>query len=149
MRHEGRTETPVCDFYLPDSPSSTRTVFNPPASPTCSNFSEITSTSFPVDSVSIKAIHDTVIILLRVSRGIGLADVRQRLYNKFICQEGLPLSQAYNMAFVPPPLTGAMSVTSGNRMNDRLITSESDWQQLMTTLQSSKITLRILDIPTV
>jgi len=90
-----------------------------------------------------------------VSRGIGLADVRQRLYNKFIGQEGVPLSESYNIAFIPPnpaPLTGARLqsalVTSADRMDAQPITLQSDWEQLTTSLQGNKITLRILDIPT-
>ncbi|KAF8802483.1 hypothetical protein BYT27DRAFT_7196676 [Phlegmacium glaucopus] len=153
------SETPIGDFSFPDSPSSTRTAFNRPPSPAYSALSSsmastTTTSSSPVDSVSIKAIHNTSIILLRVSRGIGLADVRQRLYNKFIGQEGIPLSEAYNIAFVPPnpALTGthlqSASVTSANRMDAQLITLESDWEQIVTSLQGNKITLRILDIPT-
>lgn len=73
-------------------------------------------------------------------------DVRQRLYNKFIGQEGIPLSQAYKVAFVPP---NPPARTEANRIDIQLITSELDWEQLTSSLQGNKITLRILDIPTV
>ena len=78
-------------------------------------------------------------------------DVRQRLYNKFIGQEGIPLSQAYKVAFVPPnpPARSQASDTEANRMDIQLIASELDWEQLTSSLQGNKITLRILDIPTV
>ena len=156
MRPQSRPGT----LFLLDSPSSTRTALNPPASPTCSAlsssaFSTTTSTSFSVDSISIKVIHDACIILLRVPRGIKFVDLRQRIYNKFIGQEGIPLSQAYNIAFVPPyspPRAGACShpasVTSANQVDQvvaQLIISESDWEQLMSTLQGNKITLCIMD----
>jgi hypothetical protein len=77
---------------------------------------------------------------------MGFADVRQRLYNKFVGQEGIPLSQAYNVAVVPPnEATAAACSTSVNRTDVQLVTLESDWEQLISTLQGNKITLRILD----
>lgn len=145
-------ETLEGDLPLPASPSSTRTTFNCPPSPTCpSEFSSAFSTAstlHPADSISIKAIRDTSIILLRVPRGTGLAEVRQRLYNKFIGQEGIPLSQAYNVVFVPPNPSPMCSVTSANRTDDQVITLESDWEQLMSTYLGNKITLRIQDTST-
>jgi hypothetical protein len=114
-----------------------------------SGFSATTSSSSAVDSIFIKAIYGTSIILLRVSRGTSLADVRQRLYNKFIGQEAIPLSQAYNITFVPhnpERANGACSKPASAKQADvQLIILESDWEQLMSTLQGSKITLRILD----
>jgi hypothetical protein len=147
-----RPESPaVGNLSLPPSPSSTRTAFDRAPSPTLSAlsssaFSTTTTTSFPADYISIKAIHNTCIILLRVSRGIGFAEVRQRLYNKFIGQEGIPLSQAFTVGFVSP--NPAPCSTLANRTNAQPITLESDWEQLMSTVQGHKITLRILDVPT-
>lgn len=157
MGPESRPDTPVDKLSLPDSPSFTRCAFNRPASPTCfplstsSTFSAITSTAFPADSISIKAIYDTSIISLRVSRGIGFADLRQRLYNKFVEQERIPLSQAYSVVFVSPNPTLASacsrpgSVTSTNQFDVQWIISESDWEQLVSALQGNKIILCILD----
>jgi hypothetical protein len=128
---------------FPPSPSSTRAAFNCPPSPTYSSLSSSTSKLLPSDHpITIKAIHDTCIILLRVPRRIGFAEVRQRLYNKFISQEGIPLSRTYNVVFVPPPSTNPLSVTSADV---QVITLESDWEQLMSTVQDNKITLRIRD----
>lgn len=141
----------VGDLSLPPSPSSTRTAFDRAPSPTrsalsSSAFSTTTTSSLPADYISIKAIHSTCIILLRVSRGIGFAEVRQRLYNKFIGQEGIPLSQAFNIDFVTP--NPAPCATLANQTDAQPITLESDWEQLMSTVQGPKITLRILDGPT-
>jgi len=92
-----------------------------------------------------------------VPRQIGFAEVRQRLYNKFIGQEGIPLSQTYNIVFVPPnnnppPPAGSVTTSLANNRTDVqvMITleSESDWEQLMSTVQDNKITLRIQDIST-
>jgi len=153
---ESRPQTPetpaVGDLSLPLSPNSTRPAFNRTLSRTRSAVScstTTTSTLSPADSISIKAIHDSCIILLRVSRGLGFAEVRQRLYNKFIGQEGIPLSQAYEVAVVPPSEASAGPCsTLDNRPVVQLVTLESDWEQLVSTLQGDKITLRILDGPT-
>jgi len=139
-------ETLVNDLHLPASPP-TRTGFNCPPSPTYTSSSaafSTTSTLLPADPICIKAIYDTSIILLRVPRRIGFSEVRQRLYDKFTKQEGIPLSPTYNVVFVSPISPSAHSVTSANRTTV-VITLDSDWEQLMTTIQNNKITLRIQD----
>jgi hypothetical protein len=147
---EAREILEVDDLPLPASPSSTRTAFNCPPSPTCTTISSLafptTSTILPADSICIKAIHDASIILLRVPRRIGLAEVRQRLYDKFTNQEGIPLRHTYGVVFVPPTVSpSSASVTSENRTDVQVITSDSDWEQLMLAIQGNKITLRIQD----
>jgi hypothetical protein len=85
---------------------------------------------------------------------MGFAEVRQRLYNKFIVQEGIPISQTYKVAFVPPPPNPppARSVTSINHRTDvqvMTLESDSDWEQLMSTFQGNRITLRIQDVSSI
>ena len=141
------------DSSLPPSPSSTRTAFNCPPSPayttsTLSSAFTASTTSLPADSICIKAIYGTSIILLRVSRRIGLAEVRQLLYDKFTNQEGISLPARYNIVFVPHNPSSASSVTLVNGMDVQEITLESDWEEFMSTIQLNKITLRIQDIST-
>lgn len=76
-------------------------------------------------------------------RQIVLADVKQRLFDKFSGQEGIRLSPTCNIVFVPPNSPCACSVTLANRTDVQMITLESDWVQLMSTVQDNKITLRI------
>ena len=151
---------------LPATPISTRTAFfNYPPSPTYTTISSsaFSTTVSTADSIGIKVIHDTCIILLRVPRRIKFAEVRQRLYNKFIGQEGIPLPPTFKVVFVPPPPTTTTTATNTNDNNpsgpatnwtdvvvvQEVIDSESDWEQLMsTTVQRDKITLRIQDIST-
>ena len=86
-------------------------------------------------------------------RRIEFAEVRQRLYNKFIGQEGIPLSKTFNVVFVPPPTTNsppAGSVALADRtdvqvMMMMMISLQSDWEHLMSTVQDNKIILRIQD----
>ena len=141
-------ETPeVDDLPLPTSPSTTRAAFDCLPSPTCTSISSsafpttTTSSLLPSDSISIKAIHDTSIVLLRVSRHIGLAEVRQRLYDKFTNQEKIPLPHTYDVVFVPPTTSTA---TTTSQTDVQVITLDSDWEQLKSSLQGNKITLRIL-----
>ena len=103
----------------------------------------ITSSLLPSDHISIKAIHDTCIILLRVPRQIGLPEVRQRLYDKFINQEKIPLPHTYDVVFVPPTTASATTI-SRTDPDVQVITLDSDWEQLKSSLRGNKITLRIL-----
>ena len=135
-------ETPEEDDPpLPASPTSTTcAAFDCPPSPTCTStsssaFSTTTTPSLVSSgSISIKAIHDSCIILLRVSRQIGLAEVRQRLNDKFTNQEKIPLPHTYDVIFVPPT----------SQSDVQVITLDSDWEQLKSSLQGNKMTLRIL-----
>ncbi|KAF8150697.1 hypothetical protein B0H34DRAFT_729893 [Crassisporium funariophilum] len=159
-----RPETPLgTEFTSPESPDSSRTWFEAPPSPTATVSTFATSTwtistnnasLSPSGSLSIKAAHGTSIILLRISREITLCELRQRLYNKFVGQEGVPLSQTFCVAFVPPtpvsPNHGRLrsaSTSSADRMELQFINSESEWEHLVSTIEGQKITLRILDAP--
>lgn len=82
-------------------------------------------------------------------RRISFAEVRQRLYDKFIGQEGIPLPPTFNVVFVPHTINP--SAPAGNWTTDvvQVINLESEWEQLMSTVQrDNKITLRIQDIST-
>jgi hypothetical protein len=82
-----------------------------------------------------------------VPRRIGFTEVRQRVYDKFKNQEGISLSRTFNLVFVPPRSSQpAHSITSAGRTDVQVITLESDWEHLMSTVQRDKITLRIQDI---
>ncbi|KDR78978.1 hypothetical protein GALMADRAFT_278233 [Galerina marginata CBS 339.88] len=150
------------DLDLPSTPESNRMSFNRPPSPTptASTVSTsltisttVTSDSLSPGLVSIKAAHNSSIIMLRISRETPLADIRQRLYNKFVAQEGVPLSQSFGIAFVPPspqssPVKGRTRSTSVSSVDrQELITIDSDvaWQHLISTTTGGKITIRILD----
>lgn len=83
-----------------------------------------------------------------MSRRIGLAEVKQRLCDKFINQEKIPLPHIYDVVFVPAtttvPPSSTCSVASANGTDVQVITLEEDWEELMSNLQGNKITLRIL-----
>ncbi|KAF8169759.1 hypothetical protein BJ912DRAFT_998807 [Pholiota molesta] len=90
----------------PITPDFGQTSFHRPPSPTSTistayTFSTVTSSVSP-GSISIKAAHNSAIILLRVSREMSLTEVRQRIYNKFVGQEGIPLANDFAIAFAHP-----------------------------------------------
>ncbi|KIK55155.1 hypothetical protein GYMLUDRAFT_884031 [Collybiopsis luxurians FD-317 M1] len=53
-------------------------------------------------NLTIKAAHNQSIILLRTSRDIRFSDIRQRIYDKFLVQEKIALTDAFAIAFVMP-----------------------------------------------
>ncbi len=55
------------------------------------------------DRVYIKAAFNTTIIMIRVSRSINFVDLKQKLYNKFVQQEGIRLSRFFSVVNVLPP----------------------------------------------
>ena len=59
-------------------------------------------------TVYIKAAFNATIIMLRASRWISFADLKQRLYDKFVKQEGILLSPSFSVISVRPP---SMSLT--------------------------------------
>lgn len=112
------------------------------------------STSSSYSSIlSIKAAHNNSIIMLRVPREITLADLRQRLYNKFVGQEGIPLSQSFVVACMLPKSSTAQRTRSSsvscaaNEAHMELIKSQAEWDLVTTFIDGSKLTLRILDGP--
>jgi len=109
------------------------------------------STSSSYSSIlSIKAAYNNSIIMLRVPRDIPLTDLRQRLYNKFVGQEGVPLSQSFVVACMLPKGSAAHSSSvscAANEAHMELIKSQAEWDLVTTFIDGSKMTLRILDGP--
>jgi hypothetical protein len=132
-------------------------------SPFADRFNCSASPSTPSgDLLSIKAAHNSSIIMLRVSKDTAFDDIRQRLYNKFVGQEGIPLSKEFAVAMVIPSntapspakssssnLSRSLSVSSVDKTELHFIDSQYDWEQVVLIKESSKVTLRILDAPRV
>lgn len=82
------------------------------------------SSSQPATTVSIKASYNGCIIIIRVLPDLPFAEVRQRIYNKLVDQQGVALPSSYMM-------------TAGSSV----VASQADWLELVSC--NSKITLRI------
>lgn len=141
----------TCSLESLPSPTST----SGPASP---------STPSPNSGnlLSIKAVHNSSIIMLRVSKDTSFDDIRQRLYNKFVGQEGVPLSNEFAVALAVPSSTDSspakssssklscsLSLSSVDKMELHFIDSQDDWEEVVLIREGSKVTLRILDAPRV
>lgn len=162
-------EFPVSDSFLeiPSTPASPRSpgfdqdAFECPPSPR----SSIVSSAFTMGSISsicegsltIKAAHNSSIIMLRVPRNTSFDDIRLRLYNKFVGQEGIPLSQEFAVAMVVPSTSleedkcsqqsQCMPVTFSDRTELHFIDTQYDWEQVVLIRDSNKVTLKIFDAP--
>lgn len=145
-----RPETPIRSHY----PKSAHSFSPVPTSPAKSaTFSVSTSATTP-DRLSIKAGYNDSFVVLRVSCEISYKDLRQRLYNKFVGQEGVPLSDSFTISFLQPthsenlsnpPQERSPSEHGGTHMYP--VTSEADWENAAASIEGSKLTLRIFDQP--
>ncbi|KAJ7455302.1 hypothetical protein B0H11DRAFT_251331 [Mycena galericulata] len=83
-----------------------------------STLSSTTTASSPSSSSSplvIKAAHNDAIILLRAEEDLPLCEIRQRLREKFLGQEGITLSETFTLAYMIPASPAKASVQSRNR----------------------------------
>ncbi|KAJ3757695.1 hypothetical protein EV360DRAFT_83782 [Lentinula raphanica] len=116
-----------------------------------------TVTSIHSQNLTIKAAHNQSIILLRVSRDTEFSDVRQRIFDKFLTQEKIELTDAFAIAFILQDRDSGepMSAKGKNRARSNslgggssqmiLITNQNDWTRVLATSNSSKVTVRVLD----
>lgn len=119
---------------IPDSPiGSCNTALGPPTP----------------EKLSIKAGYNDSMIMLRVPWDITYEDVRQRLYNKFVGQEGMPLSNSFKISYLWPSQGGKASDASDALSSEphqvHFVTSQADWENVTTAIEGSKLTLRITD----
>jgi len=117
-----------------------------------------TTTSSSVTASSalvIKAAHNNAIILLRAEEDLSLRELRRRLREKFLGQEGVALSEAFSLAYmIPASPTGksrnrSNSLSSASALSDAVlmekISTEDDWARLRSSLDGAKLTLRVID----
>jgi hypothetical protein len=105
-------------------------------------------------AIAIKALHESHIIMLRVPQSLSFTEVRQRLYDKFVRQEGVPLSESFVVAIlVPPPVIekpgGRPYTASFSSMADKdnvvlhFVKSNDDWDRAISKY-GNKVLLRII-----
>ncbi|KAK7033265.1 hypothetical protein R3P38DRAFT_2921715 [Favolaschia claudopus] len=146
----GSTITPsIYSFYSARSTlSSTTTATSVTAASSASSSS----------SLVIKAAHNNTIILLKAEADLSLREVRHRLCEKFLAQEGISLSDKFALAYMIPASPSGNFKAGRNRSNSLSSTSalseaalmekiatEEDWARLTSSLDGAKVTLRILD----
>ncbi|KAG5647020.1 hypothetical protein DXG03_001745 [Asterophora parasitica] len=128
------TTPPFIEPTFPHDPSPAKS----------STFTVSTRSSNPhPDKLMIKAKYTDSLIMLRVSNAIKYKDLRQRLYNKFVGQEGIPLSDSFKIEFVQP-VAGAKD-TSKDETVMYPVTSEADWENVAACIEGYKLTLHVYD----
>jgi hypothetical protein len=108
-------------------------------------------------SISVKVVHHKSIVLLRINRSISLAELRAKIYDKFVQQEGIPLSESFAIAFLPPapidyskPRSRSSSMSSvgfPDLAHMRFISSQQDWEHAIALTGRGKLTLRAIGEP--
>ncbi|KAJ7104006.1 hypothetical protein B0H15DRAFT_926094 [Mycena belliarum] len=114
--------------------------------------------SSPASALTIKAAHNNAILLLRAEADLPLREIRMRLREKFLGQEGITLSETFALAYMIPATPANASVPSRDRadslsstgaLNDtalmEMISTEDEWARLRSSLDGAKITLRVMD----
>lgn len=141
---------PVFSFHS-DSIRSSRT-----RSRSISNASDFTSSDSSSilgdGNISIKVVHNKSIILLRVYRYISLPELRAKIYDKFVQQEGVPLSASFGIAFLPPSSidlgrSRSSSISSAGfpeLAQMRFLSSQNDLERAIMTTGRGKLVLRAI-----
>jgi hypothetical protein len=123
-----------------------------PHSPTKS-FNSATSGSPPSEKLSIKARYNDSMIMLRIPCDIPYKDMRERLYNKFVGQEGMPLSDSFKITYLQPVHTNTQANEASDGSNgvssesfqEHVVASQADWENVTISIEGFKLTLRITD----
>ncbi|KAI0719415.1 hypothetical protein C8T65DRAFT_736741 [Cerioporus squamosus] len=170
---------PPGQFHLPWSPPSTpgaerseptypvppRTP--PPVRPSTSGSttgfaaSPPRSPSTATESLTVKAILQDSIVLLRIPRSAPLQEVRARIRDKFAVQEGVQLSSAFVIGWAPsatqPSGVAALSVRGRPRSNSassvgtlnpqslRYVYGEQEWRAAVAACAGGKMTIRLFN----
>ncbi|KIP10511.1 hypothetical protein PHLGIDRAFT_33878 [Phlebiopsis gigantea 11061_1 CR5-6] len=147
---------PPGQFHLPWAPTdSSRTSH--------ASFSSVltTSTGAAGEHFTIKAVRQDSIVLLRATFSMSLADVRERLRDKFAAQEGVALTDAFTIGFNPAPPEPRQkgSAKPGSRARSSstsalgaadaaprlyFIASDFEWEQAIAGC-AGKLTIHIFD----
>ncbi|KAG6900827.1 hypothetical protein C0993_000146 [Termitomyces sp. T159_Od127] len=107
------------------------------------------------DQLDIKAKLSDSLVLLRVPEEISYKDLRQRLFNKFVGQEGVALSESFKITFLQPVIkdpgnssTDNSSRPSSLNIDDHVlypVTSAADWENVAASIEGYKLTLLVSD----
>lgn len=130
--------------------------FHLPWSPTRSSSSSLTSPTSPTmssggpEQFTVKAVRQDSIVLLRASYTMSLAQMRDKLRDKFAAQEGIRLTDAFTIGFNPVPAKaggGARPRSSSGydgQQRLRFISSDDDWEQAALGCPG-KLTIHVFD----
>ena len=135
---------PPGQFHLPWTPETRSPTTSVASSPT----SAITNMAF-----TVKAVLGDTAVLIRASHSTSLTQIREKIYDKFASQEATTLPPNFVVAITTsasmkaprgrPRSNSTSAVGLINSSGLRYITTEFEWQELISTC-SSKLALRIV-----
>lgn len=101
----------------------------------------------PTAPVTVKAAFNKTIVIFRATRDIPLKDARQRIRDKFRLQEKVKLSKDFSIALAMQESTRSRNsvVSLANEGELKLISTHEEWRWVMSYIDHSKLTIRILD----
>ncbi|KAF5342699.1 hypothetical protein D9611_001654 [Ephemerocybe angulata] len=108
-----------------------------PLTATSSMYSPLTTPSrASAGTLSLKVSLNTSIIMIRVARDIPYVDLRQRIYNKFVGQEGIPLSHEFEIV---------VNSRGAAESDVNTVANEAEWRQIEAAFEGSKLLLKVVD----
>ncbi|KAF8071804.1 hypothetical protein FPV67DRAFT_898327 [Lyophyllum atratum] len=114
-------------------------------SPAKSNTFSVSTISSISDKLVIKAKYNDALIVLRVPNEIPYKDLRQRLFDKFVSQEGVPLSDSFKVSFLQPIAKPVEESSDSENTILYPVTSEADWENVAACIEGYKLTLHVFD----
>lgn len=146
--------TPSLSEFSNDEQSTPSNCLRVPGSATEPATFSKSQTPIP-DQLDIKAKFNDSLVLLRVPDEISYKDLRQRLFNKLVGQEGVALSDSFKITFLQPVIkvpeisnTGNSSRPSSLNTDDYIlypVTSAADWENVAASIEGYKLTLLVTD----
>ncbi|KAH0585319.1 hypothetical protein H2248_008560 [Termitomyces sp. 'cryptogamus'] len=147
--------TPSASEFTNDEQSTLSNCFRVPLSaekPT--TFSSKSLAPIP-DQFNIKAKFNDSLVFLRVPDEISYKDLRQRLFNKFVGQEGIALSDSFKITFLQPVIKDLATSNPDNssrpssaNTDDHVpypVASADDWENVAASVEGCKLALLITD----
>lgn len=142
--------------YIEETPGAfhrhwARESLSPPLSPQTPSSAMSSFPSIGADgTLVVKAVLDDAIVVFRVERDASLAELRQRVHEKFARSEGMALHDAFVLAYVPPGAGGgkrvstisAMSTGSADLARALPLEDDDDWATAVAGC-GSKVTIRV------
>lgn len=117
--------------------------------------------------ISVKAVYNDQIVAFRAERGVSLTEVRAKVLDKFVKQEGVQLGDRFVLTYQPSGSSGSgvgngMSAAKGGRARSssvssvgtqgsgvgdgqaKIIFSQKEWQDAVASA-AAKLTLHVMD----
>ncbi|KAL4062907.1 hypothetical protein J3A83DRAFT_4362970 [Scleroderma citrinum] len=136
-------------FHFPETISPRHSGRRSSLAPSVSSWS--TASSHEGTVLSIKAMHEESIIMLRIPRTLPFAELRKKIYDKFVQQEKSPISESFAIAVLVTPAEragggqgrrGSLS-SNGKKAALHFVASQEEWEQAVTH-HGTKLLLRII-----